>query len=152
MATADVEVSLSADAHTDEEHDLVIDELAELREALAELPGVDRVSYKVDTSDPKRQGGELLHLAFELIPTAVETLLILIQSWRERRQKKKEAAAGAVPATPPLAMTINLTIKTAAGEVSLHVDGSQDQALPTAKSIIDQLTGGGAVAEKTAVG
>jgi hypothetical protein len=143
MATADVEVSLSADARTDEESDLLVDELAELRRALVELPGVDRVSYQADTSDPQRQGAELLHLALELIPPAVETLLVLIESWRDRRKKKKEAAVGEAPAAAALAMTINLTIKTAVGEVTLHVDGSEEQALPTAKAIIDQLTAGG---------
>jgi hypothetical protein len=143
MAIADVEVSLSADARTDSERDLLVDELAELRESLAELPGVDRVSYQADTSDPQRQGGELLHLAFELIPPAVESLLMLLQSWRERRHRKKEDAEKAgSPAMPP-DMTINLTIKTAAGEVTLHVGGRQEQALPAAASLIDQLTGGG---------
>jgi hypothetical protein len=117
----------------------VLDEITELRAALASLPGVvGGVSLRPDTSDPERQGGELLHLGLELIPVALESLLVLVQSWRERRRKSEGAADGAAM---PAAISINLTIKGPSTEVHLEIDGSQDQALPAATSILAQLTG-----------
>lgn len=147
VATADVNVSLSADVRTDEEQDLLLDETAELRDAIAALPGIDGVRLEPDPSDPGRQGGELIHLALELIPVALESLLVLVNSWRERRRAKAEAAKKPVAEALP-GLAISVSIKTAAGEVTLHVDGSQERALPTVQDLLAQLTGQLPAAEK----
>jgi hypothetical protein len=134
MATAAVEVSLSANALTDEDNDLLLDESAELREALAALPGiVGNVYQRADTSDPERQGGELIALGLDLIPVALESLLVLIQSWRERGKEKKQVDELS-------GLAISVTIKSKVSEVTLHIDGTPDYALPTATAILAQLT------------
>lgn len=134
MVTAAVEVSLSANAFTDEDNDLLLDEAAELREALAALPGiVGNVHQRADASDPERQGGELIALGLNLIPVAMESLLVLIQSWRERRKEKKQVDELS-------GLAISVTIKSKANEITLHIDGSPGHALPTVAAILAQLT------------
>jgi hypothetical protein len=135
MATADVAITLSGNDLTDEESDILLDEAGELEAGLAALPGLrSDVRRQFDPSDPTRQGAELIVLALDLIPVALESLLVVIQSWRERR-KEKEAAAQA------RGVTISVTIKTDAGEVTIHVDGGQDQTLPAASALLAQLSG-----------
>lgn len=143
MAIADVEVSLSANAGTDEEHDLLLDEVWELKAALESLPGVlDGVRIlPADATDDEEQGGELLKLALDLIPPAIESLLVLVQAWRERRQSKKAEANRAADVTSISGMKLTLTIKTEDREVHLEIDGSQDQVPQTAASVLAQLTG-----------
>jgi hypothetical protein len=134
MATADVEVTLSANTLTDEDNDLMLDEAAELQEALAALPGiVGDVHQRADISDPEGQGGELIALGLDLIPVALESLLVFLRSWRERgKEKKQDRLPG---------LTISVTLKTEAGKVTFHVDGSPDHVLPAAATILSQLTG-----------
>lgn len=141
MAIADVEVSLSANAGTDEEHDLLLDAL-ELKAALESLPGVlDGVRIQpAGAADDEEQGGELLKLALDLIPPAIESLLVLVQAWRERRQSKKADANRQACAASASGMKLTLTIKTGDREVHLEIDGSQDQVPQTAASVLTQLT------------
>jgi hypothetical protein len=141
LSTVDVEVVVSTPAQTDEAHDLLIDEIGILRTQLATLEGVSGpVRLIPDTTDPERQGGELLQFALELIPVALESLLVLIRAHRGRRRHPEEQKDTATEIAEHH-LVIDVKLVGPAGDMHFTFDGQDDQVLPAAASILTQLTG-----------
>lgn len=133
---ASVEVLLSTDVLTDEAQDLLLDEINGLKADLAALPGLTGgVDVVADSADAGRQGGELLRFGLELIPIALESLLMLVRERRERhRSSDRDAAA-------PSRLKIRVDMTSPGGRAQFELDAQGDATMPAVSALLAQLTG-----------
>lgn len=130
-----VEVLVSTDTPTDEAQDLVLDEITKFKAQLTGLPGLaGEVDLVADRTDPNRQGGELLQFGLDLIPIALESLLILIQ---QRRDHHRSSGSD----TPAPSLTIRVDITSRDGRAQFQLDAQGNEAIPTASALLKELTG-----------